>query len=85
MPSLTLTASDLADILTFSTALARRGGDVILDGSQEILSSGNVDEKKNSVDLVTEYDVKVEELVKGELSRKYPGFKLCVLPIILRT
>ncbi|KAJ3558148.1 hypothetical protein NM688_g1088 [Phlebia brevispora] len=75
MTSLELSAIDLQEILEFTTALARRAGDLILTGSQAILSSGNVDEKKNSVDLVTEYDVKVEELVKGELSKKYAGFK----------
>ena len=78
MPSITLSSSDLKDILTFTTALARQAGDLILKGSEAILSSGNVDEKKNSVDLVTEYDVRVEELVKGELSKQYPGFQLCV-------
>ncbi|KAI0931233.1 hypothetical protein AcW1_001311 [Taiwanofungus camphoratus] len=70
-----LSASDLESILAFTTALARSAGDLILQGSQAILSSGNVDEKKNSVDLVTEYDVKVEELVKKELGGKYPAFK----------
>ena len=43
---------------------------------EAILASGNVDEKKNSVDLVTEYDVKVEELVKKEIAGKYPDFEL---------
>jgi myo-inositol-1(or 4)-monophosphatase len=74
-----LSASDLQEILAFTTSLARQAGDVILAGSQAILQSGNVDEKKNSVDLVTEYDVKVEELVKGELSGRYPTFQLSVL------
>lgn len=83
MPSLTLSASDLKEILSFTTTLARSAGDLILTGSEAILSSGHVDEKKNSVDLVTEYDVKVEELVKGELSKKYAGFKLCV-PVFTR-
>lgn len=78
MPAITLSADDLKDILTFTTALARQAGDLILTGSQVILSFGNIDEKKNSVDLVTEYDVKVEELVKGELGKQYPGFQLCV-------
>ena len=78
MSTIELTTTDLQEILTFTTALARKAGDLILLGSEAILSSGNVDEKKNSVDLVTEYDVKVEELVKGELAQKYPGFQLCV-------
>jgi len=70
-----LSASDLHSILEFTTTLARRAGDLILEGSQAILSTGHVDEKKNSVDLVTEYDVRVEERVKTELSSKYPSFK----------
>lgn len=76
MSHIELSTADLQEILTFTTALARKAGDLILTGSEAILSSGNVDEKKNSVDLVTEYDVKVEELVKGELNKKYPGFQL---------
>ena len=71
-----ISSTDLEDILAFNIALARKAGEVILAGSQAILSSGNVDEKKNSVDLVTEYDVKVEELVRRELSEKYPSFGL---------
>ena len=76
MSATELTQTDLQEILTFTTALARQAGDLILRGSEAILASGDVDEKKNSVDLVTEYDVKVEELVKGELEKKYPGFQL---------
>lgn len=76
MSSSDLTASDLRSILEFTVTLARTAGEIILQGSQAILSSGNVDEKKNSVDLVTEFDVKVEELVKKELSGMYPYFKL---------
>ena len=76
-----LTESDLQDILSFTSSLARKAGDLILQGSQAIASLGSgdgVDEKKNSVDLVTEYDVRVEELVKKELGEKYPTFKLWV-------
>ena len=76
MAQIDLSATDLQEILAFTTTLARQAGDVILAGSRAILSSGNVDEKKNSVDLVTEYDVKVEELLRRELSQKYPSFGL---------
>ncbi|KAF9011194.1 myo inositol monophosphatase [Cyathus striatus] len=69
-----LTPTDLQEILVYTTALARKAGALILEGSAAIQASGNVDEKKNSVDLVTEYDVRVEELVKKELGDKYPGF-----------
>lgn len=76
--SIELSDSELQSILEWTTALAFRAGKVIQEGADVIqkTSSSNINEKKNSVDLVTEYDVKVEELVKHEISQKYPGFKL---------
>ena len=71
-----LTDAELQSILDFSIGLARRAGEVMLEGSEKIRESCATDEKKNSVDLVTEYDVKVEKLVMGELEKKYPTFKL---------
>jgi myo-inositol-1(or 4)-monophosphatase len=79
--SVQLTTTDLESILAFTVALARTAGDLILEGSdaiQSVTASKDVNEKKNSVDLVTEYDVRVEELVKKELANKYPTFQLCV-------
>ncbi|KAF8913164.1 hypothetical protein CPB84DRAFT_1841564 [Gymnopilus junonius] len=78
MTTTNLTPADLLDILTFTTKLARAAGDVILEGSAAIQSASSesgVGEKKNSVDLVTEYDVKVEELVKKEINSRFPSFK----------
>jgi myo-inositol-1(or 4)-monophosphatase len=71
-----LTPSDLQSILQFTIALARTAGDLILEGSKAIQSVIDIGEKKNSVDLVTEFDVKVEELVKKKIGDKYPNFKL---------
>ena len=73
-----LTVADYQTILAFTTNLARRAGEVILAGSQAIRNApaSEINEKKNSVDLVTEYDVKVEELVKKEIAGKYPDFEL---------
>ena len=76
-----LSAEDLKSILEFTTSLARKAGALILEGSEAIQAAGaggesNVGEKKNSVDLVTEYDVRVEQLVQSELRSKYPTFKL---------
>ncbi|KAI0370097.1 inositol monophosphatase [Pilatotrama ljubarskyi] len=73
--SSTLSQVELNAILDFTVALARKAGALILEGSEAIRASGAMDEKKNSVDLVTEYDVRVEELVKRELSAQYPSFK----------
>ena len=78
MSSVELSDADLQSILEFTCTLARKAGELILEGSQAIAASGSVDEKKNSVDLVTEYDVRVEELVKEEIKKIYPGFQLCV-------
>ncbi|KAJ7610795.1 hypothetical protein FB45DRAFT_941646 [Roridomyces roridus] len=69
---------DLDSILEYTVALARTAGDLILEGSEAIQSataSKDVNEKKNSVDLVTQYDTDVEELVKKDLAAKYPTFK----------
>ena len=78
MPTHELTSVDLQAILQFTVGLARTAGKVILEGSEAIqaASSNDISEKKNSVDLVTEYDVRVEELVKKEIRDRYPGFNL---------
>ncbi|KAF9444426.1 inositol monophosphatase [Macrolepiota fuliginosa MF-IS2] len=71
-----LSASDLQNILQFTIQIARQAGDLILEGSKEIQKAGSlVDEKLNAVDLVTKYDVAVEELVKKKIAEKYPHFK----------
>ncbi|KAJ4471862.1 hypothetical protein C8J55DRAFT_563522 [Lentinula edodes] len=76
MSATELSADDLKQILAFTVALARKAGELIMEGSEAIqLAGSNVDEKKNSVDLVTEYDVRVEELVKKEIFTTYPDFK----------
>lgn len=71
----TLKPVDLRSVLNFTVKLARTAGTLILEGSQAIQSTSDVNEKKNSVDLVTEYDVAVEELVKSEIAKVYPSFK----------
>ncbi|KAH7886279.1 myo inositol monophosphatase [Phlebopus sp. FC_14] len=67
--------SELRSILAFTVNLARTAGTIILEGSQAIQSASGINEKKNSVDLVTEYDVAVENLVIGEIKKAYPSFK----------
>ncbi|KAF8492820.1 inositol monophosphatase [Russula emetica] len=72
-----LTPTELQEILGFTTDLARKAGALILEGSHAIQRAsgpGSVGEKKNAVDLVTEYDVKVEELVRNDIARAYPRF-----------
>ncbi|KAI6136172.1 myo inositol monophosphatase [Pisolithus sp. B1] len=67
--------AELRSILTFTVNLARTAGTLILEGSQAIQSASDVNQKKNSVDLVTEYDVAVENLVMSEIKKAYPTFK----------
>ena len=80
MTTTKITSTDLKEILSFTTNLARKAGALILEGSAAIQSASSnnsdINEKKNSVDLVTEYDVRVEELVKKELKTQYPTFQL---------
>jgi Inositol monophosphatase family len=79
-----LRSEDLQAILQFTVSLARTAGKLILEGSEAIqsASANDVSEKKNSVDLVTEYDVRVEELVKKEIKGKYPEFNLWVVLVV---
>jgi myo-inositol-1(or 4)-monophosphatase len=74
----TLSADDLRNLLAFTSDLARKAGKLILEGSHAIQQAPPeaVNEKKNAVDLVTEYDVRVEELVKSEIQRAYPTYSL---------
>lgn len=80
MSAQNLTDADLEVLLDFSVALAREAGHLILKGSDAILGASSgvdpVEEKKNSVDLVTEYDRQVEELVRGRIKDKYPEYAL---------
>lgn len=56
-----LTSHNLLEIQTFTINLARRAGNLIIEGSNAILASPQgVNEKKNSVDLVTEWDLRVQ-------------------------
>ena len=79
-----LSHAELEDILQFSKDIARQAGALILKGSLAVTSqqhSDSVNQKKNSVDLVTEWDLKVETFVKSELLRKYPSFLLFVTSV----
>lgn len=68
--------TELRSILAFTVKLARLAGTIILEGSQAIQSTSFVDEKENSADLVTEYDIAVENLVRTEIKNAYPSFQL---------
>ncbi|KAF8330830.1 uncharacterized protein EI90DRAFT_3145724 [Cantharellus anzutake] len=71
---MSLSDESLSRILRFSINLARQAGAIIIDGSASVRGEA-INEKKNAVDLVTEWDVKVETFVRQEISRAYPTFK----------
>ena len=73
---MSLGPTELHSILAFTVKLARLAGTIILEGSQAIQSASFIDEKKNSADLVTEYDVAVENLVVTEIKNAYSTFQL---------
>ncbi|KAG8742540.1 hypothetical protein FRC10_001307 [Ceratobasidium sp. 414] len=73
-----LDATEISELYAFCQKLARSAGTIILQGSKAILEQkgqqGSANEKKNAVDLVTEWDVKVEEFVKQQIRENYPSF-----------
>ncbi|CAE6473114.1 unnamed protein product [Rhizoctonia solani] len=74
-----LSAEEILALYKFSQDLARSAGAIILQGSKAILEQKGqedhgVNEKKNAVDLVTEWDVRVEEYVKDKIKESYPDF-----------
>ncbi|WWC73709.1 uncharacterized protein I206_107681 [Kwoniella pini CBS 10737] len=64
------------DILEFAYGLAEKATDLILKGSAaRWTKKEDIEEKKNSVDLVTETDQAVEEMIKAAVAEKYPSHK----------
>eukprot|EP00922_Rhytidocystis_sp_ex-Travisia-forbesii_P055803 GHVS01082624.1.p1 GENE.GHVS01082624.1~~GHVS01082624.1.p1 ORF type:complete len:294 (+),score=44.13 GHVS01082624.1:220-1101(+) len=64
--------------ISFVCSLARTAGDIILPRFDSKCKEQTYLEKFSSNDLVTQTDVKVEELLKKELAMKYPTHKfLC--------
>ncbi|KAH9980599.1 inositol monophosphatase [Russula compacta] len=72
-----LSPAELQEILGFTKELARKAGALILEGSSAIqrAGAGSIGQKLNAADLVTEFDVKVEELVRSEIAHTYPDFQ----------
>lgn len=72
--------AEISELYAFCQRLARSAGAIILEGSKAILAQkgqqGSANEKKNAVDLVTEWDVRVEEFVKKQIHETYPSYEL---------
>lgn len=67
---------DLDEIFEFTKTLALEAGEIILKGSETIAlpSSHAINEKKSRIDMVTEWDVKVEKHIKSAIDARYPKF-----------
>ncbi|KAJ5736627.1 Inositol monophosphatase [Penicillium malachiteum] len=62
---------DLKDIHDSLVSLAYKAGDIINNALPETNDTGS---KKNSADLVTEYDRAVEKMISTSLKEKYPEY-----------
>lgn len=62
----------LQDIHDFLIALAFKAGEIITDALPAVGGTGS---KKNSADLVTEYDRAVERMISSALMEKFPSYK----------
>ncbi|KAH7104908.1 inositol monophosphatase [Auriculariales sp. MPI-PUGE-AT-0066] len=74
-PSRVLTDQDQHELLQSLIEVARKAGEVMQTGSTHMLTaSANIAQKASAVDLVTEWDVKTEDLIRTELEKAWPGF-----------
>ncbi|KAJ5116511.1 hypothetical protein N7456_000859 [Penicillium angulare] len=65
-------AMDLNDIHDTLVSLAHQAGEIINNALPETSGTGS---KKNTADLVTEYDRAVEKMISTSLMGKYPDYK----------
>ncbi|KAJ5261469.1 hypothetical protein N7478_012064 [Penicillium angulare] len=65
-------AMDLNDIHDTLVSLAHQAGEIINNALPETSGTGS---KKNTADLVTEYDRAVEKMISTSLMEKYPDYK----------
>ncbi|EAL19532.1 hypothetical protein CNBG1610 [Cryptococcus deneoformans B-3501A] len=67
---------EYSEIFDFAYGLAEKASKIILDASaKRWISTADLNEKKNSVDLVTETDELVERMIKSAVAKKYPQHK----------
>ncbi|KAF9379355.1 hypothetical protein CPB97_009021, partial [Podila verticillata] len=70
------TAADLESYLHFAISLAQLAGPIILEGFNSRFTperSALLVKKGNTADLVTEWDQKVEKIVRAEIASKMKG------------
>jgi fructose-1,6-bisphosphatase/inositol monophosphatase family enzyme len=76
-----LSESEINDLYAFCKDIAQSAGSIILEGSKAIRNhqvAGDIKEKLNPVDLVTEWDVKVENHVSNAIKERYPDYGLYI-------
>jgi myo-inositol-1(or 4)-monophosphatase len=62
---------DLDNLLQFCKETALKAGQLVLAGAEQLHV---VSEKTHSADLVTEWDVKVENLIRQAVATNYPDY-----------
>ncbi|KAJ5885335.1 hypothetical protein N7495_009845 [Penicillium taxi] len=66
-----MAAPNLNEIHDFLVSLAYQAGDIITNA---LLDTNDTGSKKNSADLVTQYDRAVENMISSSLKNKYPDY-----------
>lgn len=69
------TQLDFKEIYDFAIDVAEKAGHMLVTASQHRTVDQNIRLKKNTVDIVTETDEKVEQFIKNEITKKYPEHK----------
>jgi fructose-1,6-bisphosphatase/inositol monophosphatase family enzyme len=64
---------DEGEVYDFAVELARRAGEIIKEG---FLQEKRIEFKTSAIDLVTEYDKRVEDVVFAAIRKRFPGHKL---------
>ncbi|KAK6201616.1 inositol monophosphatase [Scheffersomyces amazonensis] len=64
---------DLKEIYDFAISLAKQAGEILVKESSN--RNHNIKLKKNTVDIVTETDERVEQFIKTSILSKYPNHK----------
>lgn len=73
-------APNLQEIHDSLIEIAFRAGSII---TSALPATSGTDSKKNSADLVTQYDRAVEEMISTTLREKYPHYKCVSVPSYL--
>ena len=71
-----MSAVNLQEVHDFLIEVAYKAGEMITSATPNAAEAG---QKKNSVDLVTDTDKAVEDMVSSRLRERYPDFEYAII------